>query len=53
MEEEFISAIEYLVAEGFIDIEYDPDYPNDIERATVRAKSEEEIDLEIQEIINS
>lgn len=53
MEDQFISSLRYLEAEGVIEIIYDPEFPNDLEMATVRMRTEEEIEAEIQAIINS
>jgi len=42
-------AISYLIAEGFVRIEFDPEHPEDINYARVFLKTEAEILAEIED----
>jgi hypothetical protein len=50
---EFLKEVQYLYDEGFIYAEFNPDHPNDLRYASLRSKSDEEIEDEIQMILNS
>lgn len=40
-------SIRYLIAEGFVRVEYDEDHPNDLSHARLFHKTQEEIEAEI------
>ena len=47
---ELLQRLQYLKDEGFVCVEYDPDHPDDLLYASVREKTAQEIQFEIDEI---
>ena len=48
-----VKEIEYLYVEGFVNIEWHPEHPNDLAYAKISAKTDAEILNDIENILNS
>lgn len=46
--EQILNELKYLVNEGFVRVQFDPDYPGDYTRAVFFRLSDEEIQKEIE-----
>lgn len=50
VEAAMITELEYLRAEGFINVEYDKNYPGDITHATIGMKTPEELAYDLASV---